>query len=685
MPGSAGSRRLGSKAEHSGLATTPTPAPASVRKLFFGCNLLPQRLPLGGGAGATSGRERSANSYTLLATPLAVNAKVIEEEQKTLSSQKMAVSELPPPPYQALPDKAAQSAVDVSEVPPSLTHSPGGGAVADLLAGPRSPTEGNSRIEDSVEALDKLEEQLEALDQAMSPQTLGLASDGEELVATKKSPAAATRTASGSKPNTPAKATPGTASRSKATTTATTAARPAAMRKSMPPMALSSETRAALAAASGTTKAKEDDGAKPAGAAPPTRRVARPASLLPPKPPAKSTKPPTVSTFELPGAVVARRLREQREARLSLLGAAPPPTPERSRALAAAGAPPRPKSTKVPTRPTFELPGEAISRRKREERDARLAREAEEQKKRREFKARPVRHSMMGPMPTASSGNATAAPASTAVYPRETLASRARLATNGAENNAATTTATTTGANRQAVAAGVAAAKGKVGAGINAATFTPATTAQTARAPLSTTATTNTTRPHGAAPARGRIVNGSSSGTASTTVSRAPTTRETSVAASSVSSGSGTGGGGSGTPRGAPRAPRSHVSAEEAAAQKQRGREALHASERSFREERERERREREDNARLARAAAAERERAKGREWADKQRRARKSAVVGVGNAVGGAKPAAAVGNNSRNSILVGVDATAEGVVAHEEHATATAAEGHTTPRTVEA
>ena len=67
------------------------------------------------------------------------------------------------------------------------------------------------------------------------------------------------------------------------------------------------------------------------------------------------------------------------------------------------------KSTKPPTRPTFELPGEAISRRKRAEREERLRREEEELRRRRSFKASGIRYSM-GP----------------STQPRETATSRAR-------------------------------------------------------------------------------------------------------------------------------------------------------------------------------------------------------------------------------------------------------------------
>lgn len=49
------------------------------------------------------------------------------------------------------------------------------------------------------------------------------------------------------------------------------------------------------------------------------------------------------------------------------------------------------KSTKAPTRAEFELPGEAISRRKREQREEKARQEEEEKQRKRAFKAKPVR------------------------------------------------------------------------------------------------------------------------------------------------------------------------------------------------------------------------------------------------------------------------------------------------------
>lgn len=129
----------------------------------------------------------------------------------------------------------------------------------------------------------------------------------------------------------------------------------------------------------------------------------RPVSLLPPKEFVKTVKPATVSTFELPGEAVARRIKEQREARQAQREAAP------NEVSTVTTGSLRVKSAKVPTRSNFELPGEAVSRRKREAHEARLKAQEEEERKRREFKAKPLRKSIVPD-----------------VIPRETIASRAR-------------------------------------------------------------------------------------------------------------------------------------------------------------------------------------------------------------------------------------------------------------------
>lgn len=114
------------------------------------------------------------------------------------------------------------------------------------------------------------------------------------------------------------------------------------------------------------------------------RKVARPASLAPPKPIQKATKQPTISTFELPGERVARELKEKKAARLSMQfdaqKVAEANSPQRTRSI---------RSSKPPTIANFELPGERLSRQKKERFEQKLKEEEEEARRRRQFKARP--------------------------------------------------------------------------------------------------------------------------------------------------------------------------------------------------------------------------------------------------------------------------------------------------------
>jgi hypothetical protein len=200
-----------------------------------------------------------------------------------------------------------------------------------------------------------------------------------------------------------------------------------------------------------------------------TRKVARPASLAPPKPLQKASKAPTIPTFELPGEKVARELREKKAARLSMQldspkvtdakagsqrlpsyrSSKPPTVPdfelpgervarelkEKKAArlsvqldpqkLAASSSPPQRvrsvRSNKPPTIPNFELPGEAVSRAKKERHAARLKAEEEEAQRRRQFKARPP--------PSSVSGSATV---------RSTFTSRQRESQGGSGDQQST-------------------------------------------------------------------------------------------------------------------------------------------------------------------------------------------------------------------------------------------------------
>ena len=111
----------------------------------------------------------------------------------------------------------------------------------------------------------------------------------------------------------------------------------------------------------------------------------RPISYLPPREIVKSSKPVTKASFELPGEAISRKLKEQREARQARKDANEESVPP-SRAVLG----PQVKSTKPLTVSKFELPGEALARRRKEALESRLkAEEEEEEQKRREVSLSP--------------------------------------------------------------------------------------------------------------------------------------------------------------------------------------------------------------------------------------------------------------------------------------------------------
>ena len=477
------------------------------RTLYFGCNLVHRRPQSGG----TPEANKSADVYTLLAThvepqprfSIDMDAEMERLQSATANRLHLGDGMLGDRRDQALDVPKSHGLVQVREV--------GEDGASDVVVS--EPSRPVSRIEDSVEALDKLEEEIEALTRVAHLERV-------------LSPEAATRSKT-----TPMKRA-----------TSVRAGTNSASRNKPPP-----------------TPARDEEKATAGGSSTsPARKVPRPASLLPPKPPAKSSKAPTVSTFELPGEAVARRLKEQREQRRSQHISS-----EQAAALAAAYSPSKPhfKSSKPPTRPTFELPGEAISRKKREDREAKLRAQEEEERKRREFKARPVRSSLV--------------PGS---VPRETLTSLARQKsrhlTDPSTDSAASTTITPVSQKRQSI--------------------------------LGTAAFSRPT------PSRGR--DPSTSEGAPSPAARATSSISTASARSSGSSGkrstaTQTPAPGAGTP----------LTPEAAAAQKARGREVF-ARDNSYTAEREREKREREAATRAAREAAAERSRGLSRLWAERQR-----------------------------------------------------------------
>lgn len=98
-------------------------------------------------------------------------------------------------------------------------------------------------------------------------------------------------------------------------------------------------------------------------------RKPRPISMPPPP---RSTKPPTKPSFQLPGEKIAAELKAKKEERLrrEAEGIAPPV------ARPASAAPPL-KSSKPPTKPSFELPGAAIAEKLKAQREERLKRQEE--------------------------------------------------------------------------------------------------------------------------------------------------------------------------------------------------------------------------------------------------------------------------------------------------------------------
>jgi hypothetical protein len=248
----------------------------------------------------------------------------------------------------------------------------------------------------------------------------------------------------------------------------------------------------------------------------------------------------------------------------SVTGTPQPNGSHKTAGAASATLPARSTSVRANTGPRAELPGEAISRRKREAIDAKRRADEEEVRRKREFKARPAPHS-------SNSSNS---------HPRETISSRARQAKALlAENNAPSDAPSATN-KRHSIAV-----------------------QPLSRPPLAATtsssATPGTTAGGTAPRSRGRD-------TAAAPILHSPALSRN--ASSSAGSAHGSGG-----------PPRSTVSAEEAAQQKLRGRD-IYVRDNSFSADRDRERREREEAARLARLDAAERSRQLSREWAEKQR-----------------------------------------------------------------
>ncbi|KAK0756949.1 hypothetical protein N5P37_010472 [Trichoderma harzianum] len=332
-----------------------------------------------------SDSECPLNSYYLLATPLQYSANwTVEMEDPRIAGDDDSVTWMDHSRPVTPPMKVPEIVLAVENaVSPAFT------AVSDRSFGDsssRATSFSLPRIEDSLEELDRLEDQLEAVNAFTQSQQLALVTRPSPKVSSYSTPEDAMR----------------------AFKRSTVSGAPATVRSKPPEKAIATPRRSASLTVrekspeepvKGSSSRRSGLGVFMSKAGNTLATVAKSS--------VRSSKTPTIPSFELPGKAVARRLKEVRETREA----------HHAAALKALEAPPKPRSNKTLPKPTFELPGDTISRRKREESEAKLRAQEEEQRKRREFKARPAR-----PNSTPST------------LPRDTVASRARQAKIQEEN-----------------------------------------------------------------------------------------------------------------------------------------------------------------------------------------------------------------------------------------------------------
>lgn len=252
--------------------------------------------------------------------------------------------------------------------------------------------------------------------------------------------------------------------------------------------------------------------------------------------------------------------------------------------------PPPPRSGKAPTKPTFTLPGDAITAKLKAAREERKKREEEEERKRREFKARPVPGSVK---------------AGAAV--KQTASSRARQSVvfdgvdgvqGGKENRPAITTggAAAGGLKRSSTVTGATSSSkrgsvvmGRPAAAVPGAKAKDASVAAKDKEKRASTAA-NLTRTASLSVPKRQSISGLVSGTSSALSNRVPSNNSSTVGAATNG------------------------------AKINKGREVFNRD-RLEKEARERDRKEKEEAAKKARAEAAERGRQASREWAERQRR----------------------------------------------------------------
>lgn len=184
----------------------------------------------------------------------------------------------------------------------------------------RSPVKHVSRIEDSVEAIDAFEDAIEKVGELIPTIT-----DDSRLSGRKKKQGNTTKNLDATKDE----GRMSTAARKETLSTRSTMAKTKkptgraniVPRKQVSPTQLTADSKAMLdhgSEADPASTTKDSATVSSAGTTKPkTTRTTRVSSIhKPPFQPTKSTKPPTRATFELPGDAVARKLKEQREERL---------------------------------------------------------------------------------------------------------------------------------------------------------------------------------------------------------------------------------------------------------------------------------------------------------------------------------------------------------------------------------
>lgn len=416
---------------NSRLNTAASCIPSQRDRRYFGCNLLTWTKAIGREEQLPGDAE---DEYLLLATPIDLAPVQTETADLEITSHRFRVLGqkdqepiMATPRMMSSPASAASSGRGyINTTPQSANWSTAADASEDsdntLTIEPprRLMTAPMSTIEDSLEEIDQLEDEFEAV--AAATRLAQMSNAGEtkprdQVAQYSPSPKSASKTTT---PNGKATYKMASAVRDKAS---------------------ESSPRSLTRKASPSKADSEAEKPKPTTA---TRKVARPASLAPPKPLQRARKAPTISTFELPGEKVARELKEKKAARLSMqldslkladdkAGSQRPPSFRSSKAptipnfelpgervarelkekkaarlsmqvdpqkLAESSPPPQRvrsvRSSKPPTVPNFELPGESVSRMKKERLAAKLKAEEEEIRQRRQFKARPPPSSVGG-------------------------------------------------------------------------------------------------------------------------------------------------------------------------------------------------------------------------------------------------------------------------------------------------